>query len=164
MSREPLKATPASPNSQAMGNDRAHLRGLLIAAFGFVWVIVLAIASRPSQQPEILDWWSARAAAVWTAAVCGLILLSARLRWLLGPRGTQLIETLFRGLRSSAALWAFSASAPLLVGAAALAWLRIMSVPFDMPLLTGLMGAAGLAITFELLLASAGRKRRSVDT
>jgi hypothetical protein len=91
-------------------------------------------------------------------------LLTARLRWLLGPRGTQSLEALFRTLRSNATLWAFSASAPLLLGAAALAWLRIMSVPFDMPLVVGLLGGAGLAVIFEVLLASVGRESRSART
>ena len=147
-----------------MGIDRSWLRALLLTAFALAWVIVLAMAGRPSREPEILDWWSVRAAAVWTAAVCALILLTARLRWLLGPRGTELLEALFRGLRSSAALWALSAGAPLLLGGAAFAWLRIMGVSFDTPLLIGLVGGAGLAVIFELLLLSVGRERRSAGT
>jgi hypothetical protein len=147
-----------------MGNDRSWLRALLLLAFALAWVIVLAMAGRPSREPEILDWWSVRAAAVWTAAMCGLILLTARMRWLLGPRGTELLEALFRALRSSAALWAISAGAPLLLGGGALAWLRIMGVCFDTPLLIGLLGAAGLAVIFELLLVSVGRERHSART
>ena len=142
-----------------MGNDRGRLRLLLLAAFALAWVIVIAMAGRPSREPEILDWWSVRAAAVWTAAVCGLVLLSMRLRWLLGPRGTALLEAMFRTLRSSAPLWAVSAGAPLVLGAAALAWLHVMSVPFDTPLVIGLFGGAGLAVIYELLLISAGRER-----
>lgn len=159
-----LKQSHAAPNSEGVKNDHGRLRLLLLAAFVLAWVIVLAMAGRPSQQPEILDWWSFRAAAVWTSAFCGLVLLTARLRWLLGPGGTQSLEALFRALRSSAVLWAFSAGAPLLLAAAALAWLHVMNVPFDAPLVIGLMGGGGLAVIFELLLANVGREHTGAQT
>jgi hypothetical protein len=137
---------------------------LLLAAFALAWVVVLAMASRPSREPEILDWWSVRAAAVWIAAACGLTLLTARLRWLLGPRGTELLEAMLRGLRSSAALWAFSTGTPFVLAGAAFVWLRTMGVSFDTPPLIGLSGGVGLALIFEWLLASAGREQRPSRT
>jgi hypothetical protein len=42
-------------------NHRGRLRLLLLAGFALAWIIVLAMAGRPSRQPEILAWWSVRA-------------------------------------------------------------------------------------------------------
>ena len=152
---------PGGADPEGVEEERRRLRGYLLIAFALAWVLVLAMAARPSRQPVILDWWSVRAAAVWTAASCALIMLTARLRWLLGPRGTELLVAVFRGLRSTATLWVLSAAAPLLLGAVALVWLHMMGVPFDAPLRIGLGAGLGLALIFELLLASVGQERHA---
>lgn len=139
--------------------DARTLRALLLVSFVLCCGIVVALAGRPSREPEIFDWWSVRAAAVWSAAVCALALAATRLRWLLGPRGTRLLIAVFRGLRSSHGLWLTAALTPLVAGVAALAWLHAMGVPFDAPLQIGLACGAGISLIFEVLLATVGRER-----